>query len=430
MTVPVSLLCILGLLILSAFFSGSETAYSSVNRLRLETAADRRRAASCALKICDRFADALSAILIGNNLVNLSASSVTALLALRLAGADAPASVQNLYSGVAAVLLTIVVLVFGESMPKIVAKNRSLSVSLLSAYPVRAVMTVLYPVTWLTGLLVKVFTYPFKGEQPDEEEQAEVAEEELVTLIETSEDRGVIDEDVSELLQNALDFSEISAQEVMTARVDISALDLDDDPETIAALIDRSTFSRLPVFDRDLDHILGILSLNRYYRALLSGPEPDIRNLLITPCYVYKTMKLPAVLDTLRLSHTHMAVVTDDYGGTLGILTMEDVLEQLVGEIWDETDEVIEEVVARSSGEWEIDGDVTIGEFCELIGRDEDSFETESVTVGGWTMERFGGFPEPGDSFDFEDLTVRVLETGPHRVNKVLVIRSDPGPEE
>ncbi|MBR6950319.1 MAG: HlyC/CorC family transporter [Oscillospiraceae bacterium] len=429
MSVPAYIGVIVGLLILSAFFSGSEIAYSTVSRLRLETAADRRRSAAWALAIHDRFEDALSTILIGNNLVNLFASSVAAMLALALAGPSASLSRQDLYTTVAAVLLAVCVLVFGESVPKIAARDRALSCSLLAAYPLRVLMTLLLPLTKLTGLLVRVLTLPFRGEQTDEEEQAEVAEEELVSLIETSEDSGVIDEDVSELLQNALDFSEISAQEVMTPRVDVSALDLDDDAEPLADRLDRETFSRLPVFDEDLDHILGILSLNRYYRALLSEPEPDIRRLLITPAYVYKTTKLPAVLETLRLSHTHMAVVTDDYGGTLGILTMEDVLEQLVGEIWDETDEVVDEVVPHGDREWEIDGDLTIGDFCELIGRDEDLFETESVTVGGWTMERFDGFPEPGDSFRFEDLTVRVLETGPHRVNRILVTRADPEEE-
>ena len=398
---------IVGLLILSAFFSGSEIAYSSVNRIRLETAADRRRSAAWALAVHDRYEDALSTILIGNNLVNLFASSAATMLALALVGPSASLSRQDLYTTVVAILLAVLVLVFGESI----------------------LMTLLLPLTKLTGLLVRLLTLPFRGEQTDEEEQAEVAEEELVTLIETSEDSGVIDEDVSELLQNALDFSEISAQEVMTPRVDISALDLGDDSEPLTDRIDRETFSRLPVFEEDLDHILGILPLNRYYRALLSEPAPDILRLLITPAYVYKTTKLPAVLETLRVSHTHMAVVTDDYGGTLGILTMEDVLEQLVGEIWDETDEVVDEVVPHGDSEWEIDGDLTIGEFCELIGRDEDLFETESVTVGGWTMERFDGFPEPGDSFQFEDLTVRVLETGPHRVNKVLVTRTVPKEE-
>ena len=420
---------IVGLLILSAFFSGSEIAYSSVNRIRLETSADRRRSAAWALAVHDRYEDALSTILIGNNLVNLFASSAATMLALALVGPSASLSRQDLYTTVAAILLAVLVLVFGESIPKIAAKDRALTFSLLAAYPLRILMTLLLPLTKLTGLLVRLLTLPFRGEQTDEEEQAEVAEEELVTLIETSEDSGVIDEDVSELLQNALDFSEISAQEVMTPRVDISALDLGDDSEPLTDRIDRETFSRLPVFEEDLDHILGILPLNRYYRALLSEPGPDILRLLITPAYVYKTTQLPAVLETLRVSHTHMAVVTDDYGGTLGILTMEDVLEQLVGEIWDETDEVVDEVVPHGDSEWEIDGDLTIGEFCELIGRDEDLFETESVTVGGWTMERFDGFPEPGDSFQFEDLTVRVLETGPHRVNKVLVTRTVPEEE-
>ncbi|MCQ2452190.1 MAG: hemolysin family protein [Oscillospiraceae bacterium] len=424
MSILTSFLMIVLLLILSAFFSGSEIAYASVNRLRLEAASDKSPVARCALAIHDRYSTALAAILIGNNLVNLFASSVAAMLAVKLAGSAASASVQHLYSTLAAVLLTVLVLIFGESMPKITAKANALSFTRITAYPLRLFMTLLYPVTSLTGLLVKVLTYPLKGEETDEEEQAEVAEEELVNLIEASEDTGIIDEDVSELLQNALDFTEISAQEVMTPRVDIVALDLGLEEVELKAQLAQETYSRLPVFDRDLDHLLGILSLNRYYRAMLETPEPDIRSLLITPCYVYKTTKLPVVLENLRLAHTHMAVVTDDYGGTLGILTMEDVLEEIVGEIWDETDEVETDIISHSENEFEIDGDIPISEFRELMGWDEDSFETDSATVGGWTMEIFEGFPKNGDEFSFENLTIRVLETGNHRVNRILVTRN------
>ncbi len=416
------------LLILSAFFSGSEIAYSAVNRTRLE--ANHSAAARTALYIQEKFDRALSTILIGNNLVNISSSSVATLMALLIAGAGASVQMQDLASTLASILLTVLVLIFGETMPKIIARRDPMRFSLQVARPLRLLMVILAPVTWLICGLVDVITKPFKGEQLDEDEEAEAAEEELIDLIETSEDEGIIDEEQSELLQNALDFSEISAQEVMTPRVDMLALEIDDPPEKMRRLIETSPFSRLPVYDERREQILGVLYLNHYYRALLDHPEVDLKSLLIAPCFVYKTVKLPTILTMLKQRKTHIAIVTDDYGSTIGMLTMEDVLEQIVGDIWDETDVVTNEVVERGENEYEVDGDVTIGEFCELLEWDEDKFETDSVTVGGWTLEMFEGFPKVGDHFDYENITVTVLEMDTLRVGKVLVTLRPPAEDE
>ncbi len=407
------------LLAFSAFFSGSEIAYSGLNRTRLE--ASHSPAVKQALYICDRFDRALSTILIGNNLVNISASSVMTLLALLIAGADASAAKQDIYTSAASLLLTVLVLIFGETMPKIIARRNPQPFALKVASPLRFLMAVLTPVTWVICGAVNGITSSLKGETLDEDEEAEAAEEELIDLIETSEDEGIIDEDQSELLQNALDFAEISAHEIMTPRVDMEALEIDDDPQEIRRQIEESTFSRLPVYDERRERILGVLYLNHYYRALLDTPEPDLKSLLIEPCFVYKTTKLPAILTMMKQRKTHIAIVTDEYGSTIGMVTMEDVLEQIVGDIWDETDEVVNEVVERGEHEYEIDGDLSIGEFCELAEWDEDDFETDSVTVGGWTLEQFGGFPKAGDSFDYENITVTVLEMDDLRVGKLLV---------
>ena len=352
------------------------------------------------------------------------------LIALLLAGADASTSRQDLFSSLAAVLLTILVLIFGESMPKIVAKKNPMPFAMKVSRPLRLLMILLTPATWVICGMVNLLTSRLPGEKLGEDEEAEAAEEELVSLIESSEDEGIIDEDRSELLQNALDFAEISAQEVMTSRVDMVALDLDDDRQTLIRQIEESSFSRLPVYEKRMDNILGVLYLNHYYRALLDDPEPDLRSLLIPPCFVYKTVKLPTVLQMLKQQKTHMAIVTDDYGGTIGILTMEDVLEQIVGEIWDETDEVVNEVVERGKNEYEVDGDLTIGELCELMEWDEDEFETESVTVGGWTLEMFEGFPKEGDHFDYKNVTVTVLKMDNLRVDRVLITVHPPKDEE
>lgn len=418
-TILIYSLSILVLLAFSAFFSGSEIAYSALNRTRLE--ASHSPAVKQALYICDRFDQALSAILIGNNLVNISASSVMTLLALFIAGADASVTEQDLYTSAASILLTVLVLIFGETMPKIIARRNPQPFALRVAPPIRFLMTVLSPVTWVICGAVNLITSALKGETLDEDEEAEAAEEELIDLIETSEDEGIIDEGQSELLQNALDFDEISAQEIMTPRVDMEALEIDEDPQEMKRQIEEAPFSRLPVYDDRREKILGVLYLNHYYRALLDQPEPDLKDLMIQPCFVYKSMKLPAILSMMKQRKTHIAIVTDEYGSTIGMVTMEDVLEQIVGDIWDETDEVVDEVVERGEHEYEIDGDLSIGEFCELLGWDEDKFETDSVTVGGWILEQFGHFPKAGDSFDYENITVTVLQMDDLRVGKLLV---------
>ena len=244
---------------------------------------------------------------------------------------------------------------------------------------------------------------------------------ELSSIIETAEDEAVLDEDRSELVQAAIDFSDVMAYEVMTARVDVVALDIDDDWNEQLAAIDSAPYSRIPVYEDSIDNVIGVLYLNHFLKALTDEKNPDIRSMLMPTCYVYKTMKMPAVLNELRRAKQHLAVVTDEYGGTLGVLSMEDVLEQLVGEIWDDTDEVEEEIVERPDGQYELDGDMVISDFLELVGIREKDFEADSETVGGWTIEMFGAFPKPGDSFEYGNMSVTVLEMDGLRVEKVLV---------
>ena len=207
----------------------------------------------------------------------------------------------------------------------------------------------------------------------------------------------------------------------MTARVDVTAIDIEDTQEEILDTISRSHFTRIPVYEGNIDHIIGVLHLNKYLKALTEGKEIDIRSLLMEPCYIYKTMKLPEVLAAFREARQHLGIVVDEYGGTLGIISMEDVLEEVVGEIWDETDTVEDEIHKRNDGLYEIDGDMTISDFLEFIGIREEEFSCESKTVGGWTIESFGRFPEEGEKFTHDDLTVTVLEMGERRVERVLV---------
>jgi len=397
---------------LSNFFSASEMSYSSCNRLRLENSRDDgSKRAALALRITENYDDALSAILIGNNLANIAASSLGSVLVIMLTGGDNHAWLSTL-------IVTVLVIVFGETIPKITAKKNANTVAERHAYIINAIMVILKPLVWLVVTLIHLIT---KGMKDPQEESAEEAVEELQSIIETAEDEEVLDEDQSELVQAAIDFSDISADEVMTARVDMEAIDIDDDWDDILAVIEEAPFSRLPVYEDSIDNIIGVLYLNHFLKALTEEDRVDIRKLLMPPCYVYKTMKLPAVLNQLKKARQHLAIVSDEYGGTLGVLSMEDVLEQIVGEIWDETDVVEQEVVRHDSGELELDGAMVIADFIELMGFDEESFEVESETVGGWTVESFGAFPQEGDSFSYENISVTVLSMDGRRVEKVLV---------
>jgi len=407
-------------IVLSAFFSGAEMALSSANRIRLENLADDGKAgAALAVKILDRFDDALSAILIGNNFVNIALSSLGSVIAILAFGEK--------YAWLSTVIVTVAVIILGETVPKIIAKKNANRMSLAVAPAVRALSVVLKPLTLLVVSLVHLITGPMRGEEAGDENDAAV--EELQSIIETAEDEDVLDEDRSELLRSALDFDEISVSEVMTARVDIVAVDIKDSWEEIYAVACTSNYSRIPVYEGSIDNVVGILFLNRFFRAMVGKRRPSLRSMLMPPCYVYKTTKLPDVLQQLRKAKQHLAVVTDEYGGVCGIVTMEDVLEQIVGEIWDETDEVEEEIIERADGVWELDGDMSIGDFTELLGMSEDALESESATVGGWTLERFGAFPAAGDHFDWADLSVTVLKMDGLRVERVLVERAAPDGE-
>ncbi len=412
---------ILVCLCLSAFCSSAEMAYSSCNTVRLENLRDDGSPrAGAAVKITERFDDALSAILIGNNLANIAASSLASVFVILLFGGDE-------YAWAATAILTILVIIFGETIPKITAKKAANTLSLRYAYAVRAMMIVLKPLVWLVVGLVHLIT---GREKAEEETDSEEAVEELQSIIETAEDEAVIDEDQSELLQAAIDFSEISAMEVMTARVDVCAIDIEDDWNEIVSAVEKAPFSRLPVYEGSIDNVIGVLYLNHFLKALTEkGARTDVRKLLMQPCYVYKTMKLPAVLSLLRKAKQHLAIVTDEYGGTLGVISMEDVLEQIVGDIWDDTDVIEQEVVERAEGEYELDGDMNIYDFLELVGIGEEDFEAESATLGGWTVERFGAFPKKGDSFRYGNVGVTVLKMDGRRVEKLLV-KVDPAAEK
>ncbi|MDO5444795.1 MAG: hemolysin family protein [Eubacteriales bacterium] len=404
---------ILVCLCFSAFFSAAEMSYSSCNILRLEKLAEDGSAkAKNALRITENFDSTLSTILIGNNLANIAGSSLASVLVMLIAGSDK-------YAWVATVFMTLLVIIFGETIPKITAKKNSNRYSLKFAYIIRVLSVILFPLTWLIVRLIRILSSPFKGSVYDDDPDEAV--EELQNIIETAEDEDVIDEERSELIRSAIDFPEVSVSEVMTARVDVYALDIDDDRDELLKKIEECPFSRLPVYEDSIDNIIGVLYLNHFLKALTEEGSVDIRTFLMPPVYIYKTMKLPDVLNRLKKEKQHLAIVSDEYGGMLGVVSMEDVLEQIVGDIWDDTDTVEQEIIRRSENELELDGDMIISDFLELVHIREDDFDYESDTVGGWTVEMFGEFPKVGDSFDYGNFSVNVLAMDGRRVEKVLV---------
>lgn len=403
---------------LSAYFSASEIAFNTANKMRLRKAAEGGSCtAKTAYRICEKFTTSLSAILIGNNLANIAVSTCTTLIVMNL--------FQNnvaLASTIATILITVVILIFGEIIPKILSKQNADTVVRIVAIPTRILTIVLSPFVFIVMAILFLLRKLWGSDRKDDEPT--VTEEELVSIIDTVEEEGVINEGQGELLQSTLQFSDTTIEKIMTPRIDVTAVDLDDDPENIIALLsDMTQFSRLPAYEGSIDNIVGILSLTRYHKAALDEAGLDIRSILLKPCKLHKTMKLPAALAKLRDAKMHLAIVIDEYGGTLGIVTMEDILEELVGDIWDDTDVIITECLATGENTYEVLGDMNIDDFFEEVEFVKpESFTCEYSTMGGWAIEMLEADPHVGDSFRYENIFVIVAQMDEERVTKLTVL--------
>ncbi len=402
---------------LSAYFSASEIAFNTSNKMRLRHAAENgSTTAKIAFEITKDFTKALSAILIGNNLANIAVSTCTTLIVLNLFRDNVAIA-----STAATIIVTVVILIFGEIIPKIVSKEHADVVVHFIAIPTRILTIVLSPIVFIVmGLLYflrKLWGNDHKNDEPT------VTEEELVSIIDTVEEEGVIKEEQSDLLQSMLFFHDITIEEIMTPRMDMIALDIDADEEDAAALLaDSMQFSRLPVYEGSVDNIIGVLSLTRYYKASLSGGS-DIRSILLKPCKLHKTMKLPAALTKLREAKMHLAIVIDEFGGTLGVVSMEDILEELVGDIWDDTDVIVNECIATGENTYEVNGDMNIDDFFEEVDFTKaEDFSCKYSTMGGWAIEMLDADPHVGDSFRYENLFIIVAHMDEERVTKLTVL--------
>lgn len=406
----------IALLILAAgFFAGTEIAYASVSTVRLRSRYQKKSSLMnfLAVKISENYEEKLGAVLIGSNLANIAASSVATLLVVEALGAG--------YAWVATLAMTFLIVTFGEVIPKVIATTMPEQFSVAVSVPIYIFSVLLKPVTFVISAFIGLVSKLWEKGASDPDA---VSEDDLENILDIVEDEGVLDEDQADLLQNALDFDEVLAYEIITPRVDMVALDIRDPYEINLGKIEASIYSRLPVYEDTPDNIIGILHLNRFYKELVGGEKVNIRSLLRPVVYVHKTMPIPDVLEKMKETKSHLVIVLDEYGGTMGMLTMEDVLEQLVGEIWDETDEIEREFVCLDDTHFEAVGDMRIYDFFDEfdidIEEDEDS-DIDNTTVGGWTVTMLEGEVREGNSFRFENLLVTVLKAEEHRVERVGV---------
>ncbi len=403
---------IIVLVMCSAFFSSTETAFSSVNRIRIKNKAENGdKKAKKALYVAEHYDKALSTILVGNNVVNIAASALATLLFVSFMG-DAAGTL------VSTIVLTLVVLVCGEVLPKNLAIENNEKICIAFAPALIFLMAVFTPLTFLLLRLSNIVT---AISRKNKKTAPSVTEDELKYIVESIEEEGVLEEQESELVQSALEFDEKTAYDILTPRVDMTALNLDSDPDTIREVIVKERFSRIPVYKNNIDNIIGILHTRDYLEVLLENKVPDLSK-LIQPAYcIYRSKKLSALLADFKHNRLHIAVVTDDYGGTLGIVTMEDLLEQLVGDIWDEDEEVEQKFKKLAENKYEISGDMNIDDLLELIDKDDKYIDSDSKSVGGWVIEQIGDIPSDGDSFCYKELSVTVSKVDDQRVNLVTV---------
>ena len=403
---------------LSAYFSASEIAFNTSNKMRLRRCADcGSKTAKIAYGITEKFTVALSAILIGNNLANIAVSTCTTLIVINLFKDNVA-----LASTIATLLVTVIILIFGEIIPKIISKQHADTVVRWVAVPTRILTFILSPIVFIVMMLLsalrKIWGTDSKCDEPT------VTEEELISIIDTVEEEGVIDEEQGELLQSMLDFGDVTIEKIMTPRIDVVAIDIDDDADTIAAIISDSTqFSRIPVYEDSIDNIIGILSLTKYYKDSLNDEQSDIRSLLLKPCKLHKTMKLPNALAKLRATKMHLAIVIDEFGGTLGVVTMEDILEELVGDIWDDTDTIVNECISTGENTYEVVAEMSIDDFFEEVDITKPAdFVCEYSTMGGWAIEMLNADPHVGDTFRYDNIFVIIAEMDEERVTKLTIL--------
>ncbi|MBQ6677738.1 MAG: HlyC/CorC family transporter [Clostridia bacterium] len=396
------------LILMSSYFSATETAFSSLNKARLKALAEKgNKRAGSTLALSEKYDRLLSTILVGNNAVNIALTAIATVFFIKILSSEVTGTT------VATVVVTALVLIFGEISPKTLAKESPERFAMFSTPLIRFFIVILTPLTFIFSLWQKLLLKVFKVK-----DDRKMTPDELLVLVDEVEEGGMIDAEESELLRSAIEFNEQEAVDILTPRVDVEGVSEDAKKEDIARVFTDTGFSRLPVYRDSIDNIVGVVHQKDFY----DGPKitaKSLKEIMKPPVFVTPTMKISDILKILQQQKAHIAVVTDEFGGTLGIVTMEDILEELVGEIWDEHDEVVEEFTLLDDGSYRVNCNADLDEMFEFFDLDA---EEDQGSVGGWVLDQIGKIPDVGDTFDYENLHVTVTETDNQRVVAINVI--------
>lgn len=398
---------ILFCIVMSAYFSATETAFSTFNRIRIKNLAEKgNRRAIKVLKLSEKYDTLLSTILIGNNIVNILASSLATLLFIDILKGGA---FEDWSSAISTAVLTIIILTFGEISPKTVAKKKPESFALFSAPLINALVYILTPLTFIFGQLQKLLQKAFKND-----DENAIIEEELISMVEEAEEDGSFDKEESELIKSAIEFADLDASDIFTPRIDITAIPSTATREEIEKVFAESGYSRLPVYEEDIDNVIGIL----YYKDFYTAEFESVNEILKPVTFVAMTQKINDIMKELQEKQLHMAIVLDEFGSTAGLVTLEDVIEEIVGEIWDEHDEKVVDIQKIGDKEYIASGMANLSKLFDELEIKED---VDAQTVNGWAMEELEKIPEVGDSFEFCGIKVEVLEMDGRRIENIKV---------
>lgn len=415
-----AVIIIIILVFLSAFFSAAETAFTSANRIRLKYMHEEgSKGAGCALKVIEKYDKCLTTILVGNNIVNIGTSSLATLLCVNLFGDRGPV--------IATAATTIIVLIFGEITPKTIAKGNAEAMSIFFSRILSGLMFILTPISAVFLLIQKGATRLF-----NKKSEVTVTEQELMHIIDEIEDEGVLEAQESALVRNALEFDETTAEQIMQPRVNVVGVDLYDSNEEIMELFKSEAYTRLPVYEKSLDHIVGVISYRDFTQKMMEDPHFSLSEIISDIMYIPSLMHISELLKRMQKEKEHIAVVVDQYGGTAGIVTMEDVLEELVGEIWDENDEVFMPVRFLSDNTFIVSGEVSKVDFNRYFeSRDMDyEINGDFNTVGGWVFELFGRIPSPGDKIEMDEFDITVQDLNERRIGNLKFVIKPPRDNE
>lgn len=394
------------LLAMSGYFSATETAFSSLNKIRIKSmASNGNKKAKLVLKLANNYDEILSTILIGNNIVNILSASLATILFVKYWG--------DLGITLSTIVMTILVLIFGEISPKSLAKENAESFAMFSAPLLKLFTWILTPLNFIFGLWKKLLAKMFKTDN-----KHQMTQDELLVLVDEVTQDGAIDADESRLLKSALEFTDRDAENILTPRIDIEALPKDASKEEIAEVFTESRYSRLLIYDETIDNVIGVLHQKDFYEEEGVTPK-SLEEIMAKPIFVPRSIKISNLLKLLQKNKAHIAIVTDDYGGTLGIVTMEDILEELVGEIWDEHDDVVETFKKESDSVYKVACSNNLEEFFDYFNMSNE--EATSETVGGWVMEQLGRIPKVGDTFTYNNLKVKVTSVDDKRLLEIEV---------